>query len=1531
MLNRSHRPAPRHTASSNRALSRRDFCAAMTASLTSPLAATAFSNSTSSLRLRYILGSCMYGYTNLREILPEVRKTGAAAIDIWPKAHGSQREQLAEMGEEAFANCLRQHDVALGCITQYKLGPFGLQEEMRIAERLGCRTIVTGGSGPVGLSGGELKTAVAKFVEKMKPHLAVAEETGVTIAIENHGNNLIDSPDSLKWLVELRPSAHLAVALAPYHLPQDPQLLSVLIRTLGNAIEMFYAWQHGLGCMNKLPKDQELLQMPGRGQLDFGPLLAALRRHSLRRLDGDLHAPRTARDPHSPVDAGRYPGSQSKSRLPRTTAEGYWLNGRSRAAVCLRGTIETRPANRPHEAAVLLPGENRGELLHMAKQMLIGLFLLLTTPVTGTGEDSLVARWRFDSSLEQDGALQPSAGSLSATIENARIVPGDPSYVELDGKESRVTVTHDLTSAMMPVQSLTVEAWVAIESPGEWGGFVSALQDNGDYERGWLLGYRQSQFCFGLAAADKGRITYLTATTPFATGDWYYLAATYDGRKMRLYIDGSLAAESTEQTGAVIYPPTGVFAIGGYRDDNEFYPMEGRVAEVSVHRKALSEHEIRKCFDRRKTEFPGIVPSLEPGAGWPTYMRDNSRTGVTAEELQLPLQPAWVYRASHPPKPAWPQPAKQNFWKEELDLPARVIYDRAMHVVSDGASVYFGSSADDKFYCLDLRSGRERWSFFTEGPVRLARTLWHGRVYGGSDDGAVYCLAAKDGRLHWRFRPSSSDRRIAGNGRIVSTLPVRSGVMIDGEHVRFAAGLFPTQGTYQYLLDAETGKERAKGQLPFSPQGYMQKRGNSLLIARGRAPQVFLAKLERSGKPLSADTTGLTERYPFCFISSGSLRFAGGDGEVAAFAAADGRKLWSAPVDGRAYSLAVAGSCLLVSTDTGHICCFRSGADADRPVMQPAPKSARVRGADSAAEPQQTAIVSQILQRAGTRRGYCLVLGNQTGWMAQEIARQTQLTVVGLDSDPSRVDALRRRLDEAGLYGRVSIHHGPVEKTPYAANLFNVIVSESMFESGRLPCSTAEIKRLLQPGGTAILATSDMAADRWKVITNEPLQDAGSWTHMYADTANTACSGDRHLNGKLTLQWFGQPGPREMVDRHHRTVPPLFAAGRLFVPADNRVIAVDAYNGTVLWNVAVPESRRVGALRDCGHMVAAEDVVYVAARDRCLGFDAADGTCRMAVQLPPREDNEPRHWGYVARVENLLFGSTTRPGASRTGHSRRMIDETYYDFVPMVTSDSVFAVDRHNGQLHWCYRPPKGAILNSSITIGGGQMFFIESNNAATLAQSTGRSTLDQMLRAQGAYLVAIGTETGKETWRRHVKLGELEHQLFMAYANQKIMIVGSRNQTREDNEQAVWFDIHCHDATDGTHLWATSQNQQKAAGGSHGEQDQHPIIVDGTIFVEPFAYDLASGRRRKDWKLDRGGHGCGTVSASATACFFRADNPTMCDLATGQQQKVNLVSRPGCWINMIPAGGLLLIPEASSGCVCDFPIQSSMAFAPAE
>jgi sugar phosphate isomerase/epimerase len=94
---------------------------------------------------------------------------------------------------------------------------------------------------------------------------------------------VIASVDSIRYLAEEANSPSLGIALAPYHLPQDEKLLAQLIEDLGPKLVHFYAWQHGQGCMTELPKEQELEQMPGRGTLDFRPIVAALKKINYAR------------------------------------------------------------------------------------------------------------------------------------------------------------------------------------------------------------------------------------------------------------------------------------------------------------------------------------------------------------------------------------------------------------------------------------------------------------------------------------------------------------------------------------------------------------------------------------------------------------------------------------------------------------------------------------------------------------------------------------------------------------------------------------------------------------------------------------------------------------------------------------------------------------------------------------------------------------------------------------------------------------------------------------------------------------------------------------------------------------------------------------------------------------------------------------------------------------------------------------------------------------------------------------------------
>lgn len=249
-------------------------------SLSALAAAPAFSaEAAAPWKLNYMLASSMYGSLSLAEILPEVKKTEATSIELWPKKHGTQREEMDALGHDKFAEMLKQHDVGFGGTTRYDLGPFKLEKEIAIVKKFGGTFIVTGGKGEwKNVKPPQLKANVKDFVEKMKPHAALAAESGVTIGIENHVNNLIDKPDSLKWLADdIRDMPGIGIALAPYHLPQDSALLAELIRHIDKKLTLFYAWEYGKGCSKPMPKEEELQQMPGRGPLDWKPLLQALK------------------------------------------------------------------------------------------------------------------------------------------------------------------------------------------------------------------------------------------------------------------------------------------------------------------------------------------------------------------------------------------------------------------------------------------------------------------------------------------------------------------------------------------------------------------------------------------------------------------------------------------------------------------------------------------------------------------------------------------------------------------------------------------------------------------------------------------------------------------------------------------------------------------------------------------------------------------------------------------------------------------------------------------------------------------------------------------------------------------------------------------------------------------------------------------------------------------------------------------------------------------------------------------------------
>ena len=222
-------------------------------------------------------------------------------------------------------------------------------------------------------------------------------------------------------------------------------------------------------------------------------------------------------------------------------------------------------------------------------------------------------------------------------------------------------------------------------------------------------------------------------------------------------------------------------------------------------------------------------------ADWPTYMGDDARSGVSFEQLKLPLEQSWIHQPLHAPRPAWRGPAKADFYNNQLKLKNRQMFDHAFHVIADAKHVYFGSSADDQVHCLDLNSGEERWAFFTEGPVRFAPTLHDGRLYVGSDDGHAYCLST-DGKSIWKKLLAPRDYRVAGNNRIISAWPLRTGILVRDEIAYAGAGMFPKEKVYLMALDSVNGELKwSEEQKEWPAQGYLLLSESRVFVPTGRS------------------------------------------------------------------------------------------------------------------------------------------------------------------------------------------------------------------------------------------------------------------------------------------------------------------------------------------------------------------------------------------------------------------------------------------------------------------------------------------------------------------------------------------------------------------------------------------------------------------------------------------------------------------------------------------------------------------------
>ena len=353
-------------------------------------------------------------------------------------------------------------------------------------------------------------------------------------------------------------------------------------------------------------------------------------------------------------------------------------------------------------------------------------------------------------------------------------------------------------------------------------------------------------------------------------------------------------------------------------------------------------------------------------------------------------------------------------------------------------------------------------------------------------------------------------------------------------------------------------------------------------------------------------------------------------------------------------------------------------------------------------------------------------------------------------------------------------------------------------------------------------------------------------------------------------------------------------------------------------------------MKNCGNMVATRQALYVATGKECLVLDPATGKEKTILTLPSTSFKP--EWGYLACLENILIGSVTREGATYRQQNRKMTTTyTHYDFTPMVCSDSLFAYDTRTGKKRWEYKKNQGVIINPAIAAANSTLYFIESTDPSTLKSDNRRVPLPKSLKS-GFFMTALDLKTGKKKWKiRDETPNEFSNILYLSYSDGILLVSGSYS---DKENRKMFYRFKAYDAATGKFLWKRTATDPGILRGSHGEQDQHPTIVNGKIHIMQGTYSLKTGEPEKElaqgnrgWRT--GGHGCGTIATSDSYAYYRGATLCRYNLETGKSETLLATLRPGCFINAIPAGGLVLMPEGSSGCTCLFALQLSIALTP--
>jgi len=209
-----------------------------------------------------------------------------------------------------------------------------------------------------------------------------------------------------------------------------------------------------------------------------------------------------------------------------------------------------------------------------------------------TRPQELVAYWPLDEG-EGDVARDGSGRGHDLRLQDVRWVDG--AVGRGLGFRGPVSKAHTpLTDALRPSDQVTVEAWTRVDDLSGRAEGIGIVNAGTSY----LLRFSGPVPSFHIFTDGWGPVRADGAVRP---GRWYHLVGTYDGKAMRIYVNGRLAG-ARHRTGAIRRADEAL-SLG-----RQVNALNGCIDEVKIYRRALGAEEVAASFAAARAKLnPGVT------------------------------------------------------------------------------------------------------------------------------------------------------------------------------------------------------------------------------------------------------------------------------------------------------------------------------------------------------------------------------------------------------------------------------------------------------------------------------------------------------------------------------------------------------------------------------------------------------------------------------------------------------------------------------------------------------------------------------------------------------------------------------------------------------------------------------------------------------------------------------------------------------------------------------------------------------------